>query len=155
MCTGLSSGKTITSANVLAHYDSKLPINLAADVSTYGVGAAISHVFPDGPEKPIAYVLRTLSCSERNYAQIKKEALSLVLCVKIFHQYLYSKMFNLTTDHKPLTAIFGPKKGIPSLAAALLQRWAVLLLIYTYDIQYKPTHSTAMLMDYLDYHFPS
>ena len=41
------------------------------------------------------------------------------------------------TDHKPLTSILGPKKGIPSLAAAHLQLWAVLLSSYHYEIEYK------------------
>ena len=51
----------------------------------------------------------------------------------------------MVTDHKPLTAILGPKKGIPSLAAARLQRWAIILSDYEYDIQYKSTeeHSNA------------
>ena len=49
------------------------------------------------------------------------------------------KKFTLITDHKPLTAILGPKKGIPSLAAARLQRWALLLTAYDYNICYKPT----------------
>jgi len=68
-----------------------------------------------------------------------------VFGVKKFHQYLYGRHFNLITDHKPLTAIFGPKKGVPSLAAARLQRWALLLSAYTYNISYKPTdmHSNA------------
>ena len=33
----------------------------------------------------------------------------------------------------------GPKKGIPSLAAARLQRWAIVLSAYDYSIQYKST----------------
>ena len=41
--------------------------------------------------------------------------------------------------YKPLFAISGPKKGIPSLAAACLQHWAVLLSAYSYLIDYKPT----------------
>ena len=47
----------------------------------------------------------------------------------------------LVTDHKPLIAILGPKKGIPSLSAARLQRCALLLAAYNYDIEFKPTQS--------------
>ena len=112
---------------------------MPADASAYGVGAVISHVFPDGSERPIAFASRTLPSSEKNYAQLEKEALSLIFGVKKFHQYLYGRKFTLITDHKPLTAILGPKKGIPSLAAARLQRWALLLSAYEYEIKYKPT----------------
>jgi hypothetical protein len=33
----------------------------------------------------------------------------------------------------------GPKKGISSLATAWLQRWAILLSVYRYEIEFKPT----------------
>ena len=124
---------------MLAHYNPALPISLAGDASAYGIGAVISHILPNGTEQPIAFASRTLSTSERNYAQIEKEALSLIFGVKKFHQYLYGRKFHLITDHKPLTAILRDKKGIPSLAAARLQRWAVLLSAYQYEITFKPT----------------
>ena len=129
----------LTSSNLLTHYDPSLPIQMAADASAYGVGAVISHRFPDGSERPIAFASRTLSSSEKNYAQLEKEALSLVFGVKKFHHYLYGRKFTLITDHKPLTTILGPKTGIPSLAAARLQRWALLLSAYEYEIRYKST----------------
>ena len=128
----------LVSADVLTHYNPDLPIRMA---SAYGIGAVISHVLPDGSEKPISFASRTLTLTEKNYAQLEKEALSLVFGVKKFHQYLYGRKFTLITDHKPLTAIFGSKKGIPTLAAAHLQRWALLLSTYDYEIQFKPTES--------------
>ena len=47
--------KLITSTCVLTHYNPRLPITLAADALAYGVGAVISHVFPDGSENPLAF----------------------------------------------------------------------------------------------------
>ena len=140
-----SAKEKLVSSTVLAHYDTTLPIKLAADASAYGVGAVISHVYRDGSERPVAFASRTLTSSEHNYAQIEKEALALVYGVKYFHQYLYGRCFTLITDHKPLMTILGPKTGVPSLAAARLQRWALLLSPYCYDIKYKPTkeHSNA------------
>ena len=99
----------------------------------------LSHVLRDGTEHPIAYVSRTLSSSEKNYAQIKKEALALVFGVRKFHLYIYRRRFTLVTDHKPLLSILGPKTGIPPLAAAGMQRWSFLLSAYQYDIIFKPT----------------
>ena len=133
----------LVSSKVLAHYDIKLPIKLAADASSYGVGAVISHVYPDGTERPIAFASRTLTMAEQNYAQLEKEALGLVFGVKRFHPYLFGRSFTLVTDHRPLMTILGPKTGIPSLAAARLQRWAIVLSAYQYDIEFKRTAAHA------------
>ena len=133
----------LSSADVLAHYDPKLPIRLAGDASAYGMGAVISHVYEDGSERPIAYASRTFTPTERNYAQLEKEAFSIVYGVRKFHTYLYGRRFTICTDHKPLTTILGPKTGIPPLAAARLQRWALTLSAYTYEIQFKRTQDHA------------
>ena len=70
---------------------------------------------------------------------VEKEALSLIYGVIHFHTYLYGRKFLLITDHKPLTTILGPKKGIPPLAAARLQRWAWILSAYSYGIEFRLT----------------
>ena len=129
----------LASAPVLMNFSDNLPLKLDTDASQYGVGAVISHVLPTGEERPIAFASRILNKSERNYTQIEKEALSIIFGIKKFHQYLYSRKFLLVTDHKPLVTILGPKSGIPTLAAARLQRWAILLSAYQYDIEYRST----------------
>ena len=124
-----STKEKIVSPNVLVHYDVARPLRLAADASAYGIGAVISHVMDDGSERPIAFASRMLMPSERNYAQVEKEALSLVFGVCKFHSYLYGRKFTLITDHKPLTSILGPKKGVPPIAAARLQRWGIRVVV--------------------------
>ena len=69
--------------------------------------------------------------------------MSIILGIKKFHQYLYGRKFLLVTDHKSLTTLLGPKSGIPTLAAARLQRWALLLTTYQYDIEYRSTEKHA------------
>ncbi|GFR15196.1 uncharacterized protein K02A2.6 [Trichonephila clavata] len=47
--------KEIYSPKVLVHYDPNLPLILASDASPVGVGCVLSHVYPDGSERPIAF----------------------------------------------------------------------------------------------------
>ena len=60
-----------------------------------------THQLDDSTERPIAYASRTLTPTERNYAQLDKEALSIFFGVKYFHQYLYGGQFTIISDHKP------------------------------------------------------
>ena len=127
------SKSELVTDKVLVPYDEKI---LACDAPPYGVGAVISHVMDDGEERPIAFASRTLTKSERNYLQIEKEALGIVFGVRKFQRYLYGRTFHLLTDHKQLVTILGPKTAVPTLAAARMQRWAVILQAYNYQAEY-------------------
>ena len=124
----------LSSDKVLIHYQAKKNVYLRVDASAYGLGAVLCHKV-DGTYKPIAFASRTLQPAEKKYAQIEKEALAIIFGVKRFHNYLYGRHFSICTDHKPLTRIFGPKYNIPTLAAARMTRWALLLSGYNFDIE--------------------
>ena len=62
--------KQLTSACLLTQYNPSLPITLAADASTYEVGAVISL---DGSECPIAFACRTLTSAEKTILRLKRK----------------------------------------------------------------------------------
>ena len=128
---------------VLVHYDPDLPLVLATDSSSYGLGAVLSHRTPEGEERPIAYASRSLSETEKKYSQIKKEALSLVWGVKKFQTYLEGRHFTLVTDHQPLKYIMDPGKAVPVTAAARIQRWCLFLGAFAYSIEFRGTKQHA------------
>ena len=59
-------------------------------------------------------------------------------------QYLVGRHFFIQSDHKPLEHLFKEMKGLPTLASARLQRWALTLGAYDYTLSHTSLdHSTA------------
>jgi len=126
----------LVQAPVLAHFDVTQEVVVECDASPHGIGACLSHTYPDGSRRPVCFVSRSLSSAESHYSQIEREALAIVFAVKRLHIYLYGRSFVLKTDHKPLLKIFGEKSGLSGTAVSRLQRWAVILSEYTYSIEH-------------------
>ncbi|KIH68448.1 hypothetical protein ANCDUO_01215 [Ancylostoma duodenale] len=126
---------------LLAHYDPRQEIVVAADAFNYGIGAVIPHRYPDESEKAITHASHSLLPVEKNYSQIEREDLALIYAIQKIHKMLHGRKFTLLTDHKPLLAIFGSKKGIPAYTENRLQKWATILLGYDFSIQYRSTTS--------------
>ena len=126
----------IVSERCLVHFDQRLPLKLVCDASNIGIGSVLLHVFPDGKERPISFASRILQPAEKKYAVIQKEALAIYWSVCKFYQYLMGNKFVLGSDHKPLLALFGENKGIPTMAAGRLQRWALFLSGFDYKFEY-------------------
>jgi len=68
-----ASKKLLLSSQVLVHFNPRLPIILACDASAHGIGAVLSHKSPDGSEKPIGFVSRTLTNAEKQYPQVERK----------------------------------------------------------------------------------
>ena len=61
----------------------------------------------------------------------------MIFGVKKFYQFLYGHKFTIKTDHKPLEGLLSERKGVPTQAAPRIQRWALTLAAYEYQISYK------------------
>ena len=132
MCKELAS-KSVT----LAHFDQNLPLVLTTDASPVGIGACLSHRITENGKtylKPIAYASRSLQPSEKNYAQIDREGLAVYWAIKHFSQFLLGRQFELHTDCSALTRIFGSKNDLGGLASGRLNRWAVFLMEYDFNV---------------------
>ena len=127
----------LEAAPVLTHYDLSKPMVLSCDASPYGVGAVLSHISDSGQEMPVAFASRKLNACERRYSQLDKEGLSVVFGVCKFHKYLEGRKFRIQTDHKPLLGLLGADRPIPVMSSPRVQRWAVTLAGYTYDLVYR------------------
>ena len=134
-----TSKSSLSSDKLLVHFDPTKQLILTCDASPRGVGAILSHRDQQG-ERPIAYASRSLNAAEQNYAQIDREALSLIFGVTKFRKYILGHHIDLFTDHKPLLGLFGEHKAFPENASARVQRWALILSGYSYRLAYRPGH---------------
>ena len=131
------SKRLLMSTNVSVHYNAGLKL-MTVDVSAVNVGVVLSHIMKDGSEKPIYFASRTLWRTERNYAQIEQERLAVIFGVSKFHKYVYGREFSLITDHKPLLGLFKEDRTISPTGSARVQRWALILVNYHYQLVFKP-----------------
>lgn len=123
--------KALGSAPTLQYFNTSLPILLSVDSSSYGLGACLMQ---NG--LPVAYASRSLSKSEKNYAQIEKEMTAICFGCSRFHDYIYgAQNVTVETDHKPIESLF--KKSL-ALVPARIQRMMLKMQKYDIDIIYKP-----------------
>lgn len=126
--------KIIASDTVLTHFNPNFPIALTTDASNKGISAVLSHTMPNGDERPICFISRTLLPAEKNYSTLLKEATAIHWAVGKFHQYLLGMKFTIRSDHKPLEAIFGRHKSLPKMYENRLVRMAAFLSGFNYDV---------------------
>ena len=120
----------ICQAGTLSYFNPNKPATLQVDASMNALGAALTQ-----DNKVIAYASKSLSETEKRYANIEREMLACMFGAERFNTYLYGKPFTIESDHKPLEMI--SKKSLNA-APARLQRMLLRMHHYDYKICYKP-----------------
>jgi len=119
----------VTTAPVLSYYNPKAELEIQCDASQTGLGAALLQ-----RGRPIAYTSKTLTETERRYAQSEKEMLAIVFSLEKFHQYTYGRHVKIQSDHKPLEFIL--QKPL-ACAPRRLQGMILRLQKYDYEVWYE------------------
>ena len=128
--------KLICEAPVLQYYDPNMDLTIQCDASQKGLGAVLMQC-----GKPIAYASRALTDTETRYAQIEKEALSIVFSLEKFHDYVFGRNTVVENDHKPLETIV-----LKPLCRAPKRLQGMLLRILQYDVEVKHKKGSEMLL---------
>ena len=127
--------KELCKPTVLAFYDPTLPTKVSADASSFGLGAVLLQE-KDSVWKPVSYASRSMSETERRYAQIEKEALAVTWACEKFADYIIGLKVQLETDHKPLVPLLGTKQ-MSDLPPRIL-RFRMRLARFDYVINHVP-----------------
>ena len=125
----------LSKLTTLTLYNPTANIKFSADASSYGLGAVLLQE-TNNEWQPVAYGSRTMTETERRYAQIEKEALSLTWAAEKFSMYLLGRSFHMETDHKPLVPLLSTK-SLDTLPPQVL-RFRLRLMRYDFTIAYTP-----------------
>lgn len=122
----------LTSAPVLAFANPELPYVLHVDASREGLGGVLYQDQGEGL-RPVAFISRSLTPSERHYPAHKLEFLALKWAVvEKLHDYLYGAKFEVRTDNNPLTYVLTTAK-----LDATGHRWLAALSTYDFSLKYR------------------
>ena len=84
---------TLTSTQLLAHFDPEKDLIISCNASPYVGGAVLAHKIFDRTERHIMYASKSLTAAERRYSQLDKKCLAVILTVNRFHLYIYGQKF--------------------------------------------------------------
>ena len=125
----------VTQAPILVKFSLSKNHRVTADSSCFALGAALLQQEREG-WRPVAYLSRALTDTEKRYAQMEKEALAITWACERLDFYLAGRTFEVETDHSSLVKLLGTR----DLADMPLrcQRFKMRLMRYSYTIFHTP-----------------
>ncbi|GFT63226.1 retrovirus-related Pol polyprotein from transposon 297 [Nephila pilipes] len=135
----------LAKAPILKVFSASDEIVIQCDSSKDGLGSCLIQ-----KGQPVSFGSRSLTNSEKNYAQIEKELLAIVFSFEKYHNFVYGRKVAIQSDHNPLMVIV--KKPVHKISSRM-QRMIFKLLKYDFEIIYVPGNQM-FLADILSRAFP-
>ena len=120
---------------VLAAPDLDKEMRVEADASDYTMGGVLSMRCEDERWRPVAYISKSLSDTEKNYEIHNKEMLAVIRCLEAWRHFLEGARikFKVWTDHKNLEYFMSSQKLNRRQA-----RWALFLSHFDFKLVHVP-----------------
>jgi len=127
--------RVFTTKPVLAAPDLDKEFWVEANVSNYATGGVLSMKCSDKKWRPVAFISKSLSDTERNYEIHDKEMLAVVRCLEAWRHFLEGAVekFEIWTDHKNLKYFMKAQKLNRRQA-----RWALYLSRFNFTLKHIP-----------------
>ena len=105
------------------------------DASDLGYGGILKQKFDNSNEQIVRFHSGIWLGPQKNYSTIKKEILSIVLCISKFQDDLYNKGFLLRIDCKSAKEVL--QKDVKNLVSKqIFARWQAILSVFDFDIEF-------------------
>jgi len=127
--------KVFTSKPVLAALDLDKEFRVEADTSNYATRGVLLMKCSDEKWRPVAFISKSLSDTERNYEIHDKEMLAVVRCLEAWRHFLEraAVKFEIWTDYKNLEYFMKAQKLNRRQA-----RWALYLSRFDFMLKHVP-----------------
>ena len=127
--------RVFTTRLVLAAPDLNKEFRVEADASNYATGGVLSMKGSNELWRPVAFISKSLSDTERNYEIYDKEMLAVVRCLEAWKHFLEgaTMKFEIWTDHKNLEYFMKAQKLNRRQA-----RWALYLSRFNFMLKHIP-----------------
>ena len=124
-----------TSEPVLAAPDLDKEMRVETDVSGYATGGVLLMKCEDDRWRPVAYISKSLSDTEKNYEIHDKEMLAVIRCLEAWRHFLEGTRikFKVWTDHKNLEYFMSSQKLNRRQA-----QWALFLSHFDFKLVHVP-----------------
>ena len=120
---------------VLVVPDLDKEFRVEADASNYATGGVLSIKCSDKMWRPVVFISKSLSDTERNYKIHNKEMLAVVRCLEVWRHFLEEAAikFEIWTDHKNLEYFMKAQK-----LNRRQTRWALYLSRFNFMLKHVP-----------------